>query len=268
LLIIKILIMPLVEIFLSAAFFIFLYQSAWTLIALWRKDNGLADIAWGLGFVGLAAVVIWRSGNHREWTLQVLFGMVAIWGLRLSMYLWLRSLTRKHEDFRYANWRKEWGRHWVWRTYLQVFLLQGLFMWIISLPIQLAAASAGPAWGIWQSLGLLLFVPGFLIETIADWQMMVFKKSPINKGKIMQIGLWSYSRHPNYFGETLCWWGIGVYTLGFSLGFWGLVGPLVITWLLLRVSGVPMLEEKYREDEQYQAYVKRTSAFVLWPPKA
>ncbi len=259
--------MPMFELLLSAAFFIFLYQSAWTLIALWQKDNGLADIAWGLGFVGVAAVVMWNRGNQSGWIYQVLFGMVAAWGLRLSIYLWLRSRKRRQEDFRYANWRKEWGRHWVWRTYLQVFLLQGLFMWVISLPIQLAAASAVPVWGIWQSLGLLLFVPGFLIEAIADWQMMDFKKNPNNRGQVMQIGLWRYSRHPNYFGETLCWWGIGIYALGFSLGLWGLVGPLTIAWLLLRVSGVPMLEEKYRNDAQYQAYVKRTSAFVLWPPK-
>jgi steroid 5-alpha reductase family enzyme len=158
-------------------------------------------------------------------------------------------------------WRDTW-RFFVLRSFFQVFMLQGLLMLIISAPVWFVGFSNGGPLGPWDSLGLLIFGTGFMIETIGDYQLTEFKRDPANEGKLMTTGLWSLTRHPNYFGEALVWWGIGCYTLSFHNGWYTLIGPLVITIFLRFVSGVPMLEKKYKGRPDWEEYKATTAPFI------
>jgi steroid 5-alpha reductase family enzyme len=186
--------------------------------------------------------------------------LVLLWGLRLSYHIRTRN-QGQGEDFRYRAWRETW-KYFVLRSYFQIFLLQGLFMLIISAPVWYIGFSSGGTLGFWDFLGLFVFGAGFMIETIGDAQLAEFKKNPENKGKIMTSGLWSVTRHPNYFGEALLWWGIGFYALSLPYGWVTLAGPLTITLLLRFVSGVPMLEKKYAGRPDWEEYKAGTAAFV------
>lgn len=241
--------------YLDAALLIFCYMAAWFLVAQLKRDNSLADVAWGLGFV----LVAWWM--YRFYHLPaLLFGMVALWGLRLSGHIFRRNM-KTGEDWRYRKWREEWGGWAVVRSFFQVFLLQGLFMWCISLPLmQYAGQEAPPAPGLIQWAGFSIWLVGFLWEAVGDWQLARFKADSANKGKIMQSGLWSLSRHPNYFGEIVLWWGVFVFVLPAGHWWLALLSPLTVTWLLSRVSGVPMLEKKYKDNAAFQAYAKNTNA--------
>jgi steroid 5-alpha reductase family enzyme len=248
----------------EAALAVFVFMNLMFLLALRLKDNSIVDIGWGIGFVLIACVGLYRHASGVVPSL--VSGMVFIWGLRLAAYIFWRG-RGKGEDFRYAAWRKEWGASVVWRSYLQVFMLQGMFMLVIASPLHAVFTSDQNlvTWNV--MLGATLWCIGFFFEAASDIQMMDFKSNPLNKGKIMQSGLWRYSRHPNYFGEALLWWGIGL--VSFTPGLWylSIAGPAVLTFLLLRVSGVTLLERKYDGNPKYQAYVKSTSAFVPWFPK-
>ena len=250
---------------LHAALLILAYMTAWFGVAVWRRDNGLADVAWGLGFA-ILSLLPWVL--HPEQTLPGAYWglalMVWLWALRLSGHIALRNSRKGGEDFRYKQWRQDWGANWVWRTYLQVFLLQGFFMWVIALPIQTAGIATAETWSGWRWIGVAVFLFGWLWESVADYQLLQFTSDKSNKGKIMTTGLWRYSRHPNYFGECLLWWGIWLYALSFAGAWWSAIGPLTLTWLLLRVSGVPMLEAKYKDNPAYQEYKQRTPAFWPW----
>lgn len=240
-------------------------MSLWFALAFVKKDNGIADVAWGLGFVLIACFLYSQSDNTSA--RQILINlMVAAWGLRLAVYIFIRNKAKKGEDFRYKNWRKEWGDNWIWRSFLQVFMLQGGIMLLVSLPIMAVNYDSHSPLHFLDFIAIVLFIIGLYFESVADYQLYQFKKDPANKGKIMTTGLWQYSRHPNYFGEMLLWWGI--YLLAISTNYWliALISPILLTYLLTRVSGVPMLENRYKNDPDYQAYVQRTSAFIPRPP--
>ncbi|MDH7475855.1 MAG: DUF1295 domain-containing protein [Microgenomates group bacterium] len=252
--------------FLKIAILIFFYMSFWFLLAILRKRNDLADIAWGLGFVIVAFLSLMEK-NFSSLRSIIVFVLVFLWGLRLSTHIFLRNKGKK-EDFRYKNWREKWGKNWVLKTYFQVFLLQGVFLFIISLPISFLGVFEG-----YQSLNLLDFIGifiwtiGFLFEIIADYQLLIFKSDPKNKGKIMDKGLWQYSRHPNYFGEVTLWWGIFIICINVKNGFLSIIGPLTISFLILKVSGIPLLEAKYQGNKLFEEYKRKTSAFFPLPPK-
>ena len=243
-----------------------LYMTAWFAVALVRKDNSVADIAWGLGFVLVAAVTFSRRSALVPPLLVT--ALVAAWGTRLAVHILLRNRA-KGEDPRYAAWRRQWGRSFVWRSYFQVFLLQGLFMVVISSPVVLvntAPSSPRPALAAWLA-GSAVWAVGFVFEAVGDAQLARFKRDPANKGRIMDRGLWRYSRHPNYFGESLMWWGIFLAALGTPGGWMTVASPALLTFLLVRVSGVPMLERRYAGNAEFQAYARRTNAFVPGPPR-
>ncbi len=254
----------------ASAALIAAYMTLWFVIALIRKDNSLADIAWGLGFVIVAAYSFFFLRTSLFLPLLVT-SLVAVWGLRLSFHIFRRNRT-KGEDPRYAAWRAKWGRSFVWRSYLQVFLLQGFFLLVIASPVIMVntyrwtVPPGNHGRGIWQA-GLLVWVLGFLFEAVGDAQLARFKKDPANKGRIMDRGLWKYTRHPNYFGESLMWWGLWLIALEVPGGWTTVASPLLITFLLAKVSGVPMLERRYAGNAEFQAYARRTSAFVPWVPK-
>lgn len=233
-------------------------------ISLILKRNDVADSAWGIGFVVLAIFNFIVSKDFQQ-TKFILTFLVFLWGLRLTAYLTLRNWN-KSEDYRYKEWRHKWGKNVAIKSYLQVFLLQGLFMFLVSLPVSLYNRFDGGVIFI-SFIGLIIWLLGFYIETIADIEMYLFKKNPKNKDEVMRTGLWRYSRHPNYFGEVTMWWGIGILTLGSTYWYLGLLGPLTITFLILKVSGIPMLEKKYEGNKEYEHYKRKTSAFIPLPPR-
>lgn len=242
--------------YLDAALLIWVYMTLLFLLSLIRRDNSIVDIAWGLGFT---IVAWWMHGRHGHDGSLLPSILVGIWGVRLALYIGVRNARKGGEDWRYAKWREEWGKWVIPRSYLQVYLLQGFFMWVISFPILQRPAQPGLQW--FQILGILLWALGFLWEAVADWQLFRFKSNSANKGKIMNSGLWRLSRHPNYFGEVVLWWGLWLVMAPYGQWWISLISPIVVTWLLTRVSGVPMLESKYQDDPEYIAYREQTPAF-------
>ncbi len=255
-----------------ASIIILAYVTMWFIVSLIKKRNDVADIAWGLGFVVICIYQVWTKPIYP--ISGLVYILVALWGLRLALHIGSRS-KGKAEDFRYEKWREEWGNSFLIRSYLQVYVLQGFFMVLISVPILIISIAPRPEFlgmfhlyfNTFTVIGLVIWFIGFAFETIGDYQLSVFIKNKKSKTDIMQTGLWRYTRHPNYFGEVLVWWGIFIITLPFHYGIWGIISPLIITYLLLYVSGIPLLEAKYTDNAQFQAYKNRTSAFFPMPPK-
>lgn len=252
--------------YLSLAITLLGYMTCWFLVSLIKKRNDVADIAWGLGFIVLTWMSFYLSQNNSLRGLLVGV-LVTIWGVRLAVHIFLRN-KGKQEDYRYVEWRKRWGNLFYIRSYMQVYLLQGVFLYLISLPILFINQNTGGTFGILDIVGVFIWIVGFYIETTADMQLTRFIHNPQNKGKIMDKGLWRYSRHPNYFGEVVQWWGIWMLALVTPIGFFTIIGPLTITYLILFVSGVPLHENKYEGRYDYEQYKKRTSKFFPLPPRS
>jgi steroid 5-alpha reductase family enzyme len=242
---------------------LFCYVLVWFLIAVIKKRNDVADIAWGLGFVLLAWLSFYFSEQHVRGLM--VNAIVTIWGVRLSGHIYRRN-RGKPEDFRYHQWRMQWKNFYV-RSFLQVFLLQGFFLYLIALPVIAINLSTYKGFSWTDGAGLLVWLTGFLFESVADSQLNKFKSKPENKGQILTTGLWQYSRHPNYFGEAFQWWGIFLLAVSVPFGWITVISPLVITILLRYVSGVPMLEKKYEDHVGFEAYKNKTSVFFPMPPK-
>jgi steroid 5-alpha reductase family enzyme len=241
-----------------------IYFGALFIIAQIKKDNSIVDMAWGFSFV----VVVWA--NIIDVGVQNVYGLiiailVTLWGMRLSYHLVLRNWG-KPEDFRYANWRVEWGKWVVPRAFLQVFALQGFMLWVISLPAALAVRLPLTNLATTQALlfwvGVAIWVVGYYFEVVGDAQLRAFKKDPKNKGKLIMSGLWSLTRHPNYFGEATMWWGIFVAALSMGVPWYGVISPVVITYLLRYVSGVPLLEKSMMKRPGFEEYAKKTPVFI------
>lgn len=243
--------------YLDAGLLIWLYMSALFILAQRLEDNSIADIGWGMGFVLVAWWTHLYYPHDFSWLPALL---VTLWGLRLSIHLFVRKWREKREDWRYARWREQWGRRAILRAYFQVFMLQGLFMWIIALPLMQNPADS--SFHLIQVPGIALWAFGFFWESLADWQLLRFKSKPENKGAVLEEGLWKLSRHPNYFGEIVLWWGIFLVSLPYGPWWLLLLSPSTITWLLLRVSGVPLLEEKQQKDPAYREYTEETNALI------
>jgi len=253
------------EILVGAAIAVFIYMTAVFVAALLARDNSIVDIAWGLGFILVAwlTLLIGNGSGPRRFFVTTL---VTIWGFRLAVHIFVRKRGRG-EDFRYAKWRRDWGRWFMPRSYFQVFMLQGIFLLIISYNAMLVNASASPRLRALDLAGAAVWAAGFFFEAVGDAQLERFKKRPENSGRIMTTGLWRFTRHPNYFGEAVMWWGIFLIGVSAPAGWTGVVSPLMITFLLLRVSGVTMLEKKYEGNSAFAEYARRTSAFFPLPPK-
>lgn len=244
---------------------IFIFMVCVFVIALLKRDNSIVDIAWGIGFILVATLTFFLSPGF-TWRHVLVTCAVCLWGVRLSFYIYTRNKGRG-EDFRYARWRKQWGKSFLWRSFFQVFMLQGMLLVIISYPVMLLNNSEAKGFSFWDAAGVSIWLFGFLFEAIGDYQLSAFKKDPMNKGKIMTGGLWRFTRHPNYFGEATLWWGIFLIALPLERGWTAAIGPLLITFLLLRVSGVTMLEKKYAGNPEFMEYARKTSPFFPWLPK-
>ena len=225
----------------------------------------MADVAWGLGFVLISWVSLFLGEAVTGRGLLVT-GLVSIWGLRLSWHIHSRH-KGKPEDYRYLAWRKEWGKWVSIRSYFQVYLLQGVLALIIAIPLLIIHKSSGIGFGFYDLMGLVLWIFGFSFELVSDSQLASFLKNPDHKGQLMQRGLWAYSRHPNYFGESLQWWGLWLLSVSIPNGWIGIIGPITITILLLKVSGIPLLEKKMAKHPDFADYQKRVSVFIPMFPK-
>jgi len=244
---------------------LFAYMTLWFLISVLKKRNDVADVAWGLGFVLMAWVSFFLSDDPGERGLLVAT-LVSIWGFRLAWHIHARN-KGKEEDYRYLAWRNEWGKWFYPRSYIQVYLLQGMFLFLIVSPVLLINKSTGNDLGTLDMIGAAVWVLGFCFEAVGDAQLARFVKNPGNTGKLMRSGLWAYTRHPNYFGEVVQWWGVWLIALAVPGGWVGVVGPVTITFLILKVSGIPMLEKKMEEHPEFREYKRRVSVFFPLPPR-
>ncbi len=237
------------------------------LLSLAMKNASIVDIVWGFGFVCVAWAVRLRVDDGLSARQNLLVAMTTVWGLRLATYLFWRNHD-KGEDYRYRAMRKHWGPRFPIISLGTVFGLQGVLMFLVSLPVQLGQTRATPDLGVLAVLGVALWLVGLFFETVGDAQLSRFKKDSANQGKVMNRGLWKYTRHPNYFGDACVWWGIALVAAETTVGRWGLIGALVMTILLRRVSGVVLLEKSLsKRKEGYAEYVARTSPFFPRPPR-
>lgn len=238
------------------------------IVSLRTRNASLVDIWWGPGFALIALLSFALTPEGALSRRQLVLVLTTIWGLRLGTHLLVRN-TGKDEDFRYAAMRKAWGHGFGMKSLTRVFLLQAVLMWVVSFPVQAAMRSATPATlGFFDWLGILVWTFGLFFETVGDLQLARFKKDPANADRVMDRGLWRFTRHPNYFGDACAWWGLWLIAFAVPGGFWSIVGPITMTVLLTSVSGVPMLERKIGERRPgYDEYARRTSAFLPRPPR-
>ncbi|CAO1611260.1 DUF1295 domain-containing protein [Brochothrix thermosphacta] len=249
------------SVYLVVTLCLFVYFTALFFIAQALHNNSIIDLAWGPGFV----IVIWAGYllmAEKTQIVTIVLVLVTIWGVRLFAHLAKRNIG-KPEDYRYVNMRKRWGTNFAkLKAYLNVFVLQGVLLYIVALPLFKVTTAEPAEMSWWNYLGIIIWVIGFAYEVIGDWQLTAFKNNPANKGKLLTTGLWSTTRHPNYFGEALSWWGIFILTITSVGSLIGIIGPIIITLLLLFVSGVPLLEKKYRDRPDFQVYAQKTAKFV------
>jgi steroid 5-alpha reductase family enzyme len=237
------------------------------LLSLALRDASIVDIWWGLGFA-LVAWIGFAAGDGWEPRRLLVAGLTTAWGVRLGAYLFWRN-HGAGEDPRYVAMRKKWGSRFPWVSLATVFALQGLMQWLVSMPVQAAQSSAAPDyWTALDILGTGLVLLGLACETTADLQLARFRADPENAGRVMDRGLWAWSRHPNYFGDAVVWWGIFCVACATPGGAWTFFAPALMTFLLLRISGVALMERHIgKRRPGYDEYVAHTSAFVPWFPK-
>ena len=251
--------------YLTLAILLWGYMSLWFVISLVQRRNDVADVAWGLGFVLLTWTSFFLAGASGA--RGVLAGiLVSVWGLRLAWHIHSRH-RGKAEDFRYLAWRREWGKWFYPRSYAQVYLLQGALLFVVLLPVLMINRGRPSTPGLLDGIGVGLWLFGFFFESIGDAELADFVRNPGNRGKLLQTGLWRYSRHPNYFGEVVQWWAIWIMAVRVPGAWVSVVGPLTITFLILKVSGIPMLEKKMAANPAFTEYRRRTNAFFPWIPK-
>ena len=254
-----------ISLLLTAAITVFIFMSAVFVLAQLLKNNAIVDIAWGLGFIFVTASLLTRRPGLFPAKL-LLVALILVWGLRLSAHIFMRN-SGKPEDFRYARMRRNWGKAVQVKSFFFIFMLQGILMLVVSLPVTVLFSSPTRSLGALDLLGVLVFSAGFFFEVVGDSQLAAHVSDPGNKGQLMTRGFWSITRHPNYFGEATLWWGIGLIALPSAHGWIALFGPLSITLLLLFVSGVPILEQKYAGRPDWEAYKAKTPKFFPWFPK-
>jgi steroid 5-alpha reductase family enzyme len=256
--------MELFQLYLFSGELIIAMMTALWVLSLVLKNSSIMDIFWGTGFVLINLVAYLYSQQSTQQALVTI--IVTSWGLRLSIHIFLRN-HRKPEDFRYAQWRKEQGSQWWWISFFKVFLLQGILMWIIAAPLLAVQTVANVSSLIAVNVvGVAVWAIGYFFEAVSDYQLVRFKSDSQHQGKLLTSGLWHYSRHPNYFGDTMQWWGF--YLLAAASGYWWTIfSPVIMTLLLLHVSGVTLLEKTMKTRPGYEEYTRTTNAFIPWIPR-
>jgi len=236
------------------------------LVSLALRNSSIVDVAWGPSFLLQAAIYANLSPDGWAPRKALLLVLVAVWSARLAIHVATRN-AGKGEDYRYATWRAEAGDAWWWRSFFKVFLLQGLLSWFIGMPLLAAQAGAMQAWTVLDAVGVALWAIGFVFEAGGDWQLRAFLADPASRGRSLTSGLWRYTRHPNYFGDATQWWGFFILAAAAG-GWWSVLSPVAMTFLIVRISGVGMLEETISQRRpDYAAYMRTTNAFIPWFPR-
>jgi steroid 5-alpha reductase family enzyme len=234
------------------------------LVSLRLRDASIVDIFWGPGIAGVVDIAAWLGHAGGPRTSAVLF-LVNLWAIRLAAYIWAR---RNGEDHRYGAMRNRFGGNWWWLSLIQVFLLQAILIWFIPAPLVAAVLYSRMPMGLPDYLGIAIAALALIFEALADFQLAAFRADPASRNQVMDHGLWGWSRHPNYFGETMLWWGFFIIGFAASHQWWLLLSPVVVTFLLLQGSGVPLMENGIEERRPgYAEYKRRVSAFIPLPPK-
>lgn len=232
------------------------------LVARAKKRIDTVDVCWGLGFIVAAWGVQVQAPTGRS---LIVASIVSIWGIRLASHIYAKH-KGKHDDPRYKEITGKWKGN-IWnQAYFKIFLLQAGLVMVVGLPIVMIANQQLLNFDWFFSAGLVIWIIGFYIEVVADSQLKSYLKLT-NRPKVLKTGLWKYSRHPNYFGELTMWWGIGVMALTASYGWIGLVGPAVLSYLMIFVSGIPPIERRRSKDPEYREYMRKTSPLVILPPR-
>lgn len=245
-------------------FTVVVYFTLFFILANYRDNYGLIDIAWGTGFIVVAVYTLLAGGQYSARSLLVTV-LVIIWGSRLSYYLFKRNWGQE-EDYRYQKMRAGWENESL-TAFWRVFMLQAAILLVISIPITVVNFASEVELSILAIVGLSLWLVGFFFEVVGDKQLRDFIAQRKDKSEIMTEGLWRYTRHPNYFGEAVMWWGIFLLVIPVEYGLFTIISPVAMTYLLLFISGVPLLEKKYQDNQNYQKYKKRTNKFIPWFPK-
>ena len=195
------------NLFLFTTILLLTFMSLMFVIGLLLKDNSVVDIAYGLAFVlvGWSVYLSYGSGHPRQ---LLVLALVTVWGLRLAGHIFIRKRQESGEDFRYRQWRESWGSSFIWRSFLQIFMLQGVIIYLVALPILLVMNRPGGDLGLLELVGLFIWLFGFIFEAVGDWQLLRFRQNPDRQSRFIQTGLWRLTRHPNYFGEATLWWGV------------------------------------------------------------
>lgn len=251
------------NIFFQVAILLFIYFTGFYIFCMLKNDNSYVDIAWGFGYV---VVVLFTLIRTEAATVDILVAlMVTVWGGRLGLHILSRKIG-KPEDFRYQQMRKNWNNFYI-QSFFRIFMLQGFLLYIIAYPSVKIISNNVNTMNLLGYIGVLVWLIGFSFEVISDWQLKNFIKNRKGKEEIIDSGLWKYSRHPNYFGEALLWWGIYLIALDTVGGFLIILSPILITFLVRFVSGVPLLEKRYEDHENYQKYAEKTNIFFPWFPE-
>ncbi|MBY9014993.1 MAG: DUF1295 domain-containing protein [Candidatus Lokiarchaeota archaeon] len=240
--------------------FLFLFLAF--IVGTLKKDNSIIDIFYGLGYL----VLIWISLIlSYDFSLRkiIISICVSIWGLRLAIYVMIRNWG-KPEDYRYQAIRRKMGDKAILKSFYRIYLFQGLIIFLVGFPELFANLSINPILNWLDIVGIVLWITGFYFEMIGDYQLRKFLKNPENKGKVMDQGLWKYTQHPNYFGEVLMWWSLYLLVINVPYGFFTIFGPIIINFMIIKVSGVRLLNKRFEKDDKYADYKKRTSAFIPW----
>lgn len=253
--------------FLQASLIILALFTLLWLLSVRLKNVSIVDLFWGIGFVVVNTFYVWMSGDLTPRKILMLV-LVTIWGMRLSIYLTWRN-KGKGEDFRYQEFRRKYGteRYW-WISFFQTFLLQGVLTMLISLPLLgVSMGNQSDSLSVLDYLAILVWLVGFTFEAGGDYQLSRFKNNPQNKGKVLCYGFWKYTRHPNYFGDSAVWWAYGIFSIAAG-SYWQVLGSVIMTLLIIKVSGVALLEKTLNHTKpQYNEYVRKTNSFFPWFPK-
>lgn len=251
--------MTLSTFFVPFLFLIFLFSMGF-LIAIYLRRSDFADSIWPIGFLAVSWI------NYLFFSFTTIYPfiinlLVSLWSLRLFLHIFLRN-RKRGEDFRYQELQKNWRTHRFLQIYFKIFLFQGLILYIVSLPILWIQFSASSVNWIIFGLAFPIWLFGFLIETISDFQLTIFRKEKKNSGAILRSGLWSYCRHPNYFGEIIQWWAIWLFAIATPMGWITFIGPLLLTILIIFVSGVAPLEKKMKNHPEFEEYARSTPLLI------
>ncbi|MFX0021153.1 MAG: DUF1295 domain-containing protein [Candidatus Hermodarchaeota archaeon] len=259
-----------------SALFLLFYLLVAFIVGTAKKNNGLIDIFYGPAYfiIALISLVLYIIINSSVNIRQVIItGLVFIWAMRLAIYVFIRN-RGKPEDYRYKQMRERWKTNIILKSLIRVYLFQGFVIFIVAFPVWFVNISTNPPVisfidfaGVTLWLGIIIWLIGFIFETFGDYQLYIFKRNPDNKAKVMDKGFWRYTQHPNYFGEVTQWWGLFIIALAVPYGFISFIGPLFITYLIIKVSGIRLLDKRYEGDDKYAEYKKRTSTFFPWFPK-